>query len=498
MWITEISPVTPAPVSAATLVSVLATALLSALMLGEGVGLNLMIVAVPAALAAYFAAREAGRRPHPWTLLWALGGAALLAVPALNDAGLPAFLAIVSAPALGSLALHGSRTWPGVVFGPFGLLGSIGSGMAWGLRGLRERTGGSRKQLMPLIRGVVVAVVLLVVFGALFAGADAAFADLIGGLTPEMSAADGPWRFLLFVVGLLGALAAAHTAAAPLRWDRITVRPGRARGRMEWALPLIVLDLLFAAFIAVQLAVLFGGYHKVFEKTGLTRSEYARQGFWQLLWVTLLVLLVIGLARRWAPRDGARDGVLVRAVLGVLCVLTLVVTASALRRMDLYVEEYGLTRLRVSVAAMELWLALVLVLILVAGAVGGRWLPRAVAASAGAAVLVLGLLSPDALVAESNVDRYERLHKLDAGYFQELSTDAVPALDRLPEPLRSCALAGIAENLSRSDAGPWYATNRSERRARDILAKREVTDPPECRGRGDWIEYPGGIDVDGL
>lgn len=134
----------------------------------------------------------------------------------------------MSALALGSLALHGARTWPGVVFGPFGLLGSIGNGVAWGLRGLRERTGRSRKQLMPLIRGVVVAVVLLFVFGALFAGADAAFADLLGGLTPDVSAADGPWRFLLFGVGLLGALAAANTAAAPLRWDRITVRPGRA------------------------------------------------------------------------------------------------------------------------------------------------------------------------------------------------------------------------------------------------------------------------------
>lgn len=244
---------------------------------------------------------------------------------------------------------------------------------------------------------------------------------------------------------------------------------------MEWALPLIVLNLLFAVFIAVQLAVLFGGYRKVFEKTGLSRSEYARQGFWQLLWVTLLVLLVIGLARRWAPRDGARDSALVRAVLGVLCVLTLVVAASALRRMDLYVEEYGLTRLRVSVAAMELWLALVIVLILVAGAVGGRWLPRAVAASGAAAVLTFGLLSPDALVAESNVDRYERLHKLDVEYFQELSADAVPALDRLPEPLRSCALM-----RHRGESGP----GGRQALVRDELEREEgPRDSGEAGGR---------------
>ncbi|MCL7381141.1 DUF4173 domain-containing protein [Streptomyces sp. 35G-GA-8] len=488
-WLTEIQPRAAAPIRVATLWSVLASALLSALLLGDGLGLNLLIVVVPPALAAYFAAQAAGRRPRAWTLAWAFGGIALLAVPVLRDAGLPTFLAVVSALALGSLALHGCRTWPGVVFGPLGLLGSLGPGTVWGWRGLRARVGGSRGRLMPVVRAVGVAAVLLIVFGTLFANADAAFADLLGQLSPDVSVGDGPWRFLLFVIGLVGALGAAHTAAAPLRWDRITVPPGRARGRMEWALPLIVLNLLFAAFIAIQLAVLFGGYDKVLRETGLTYAEYARQGFWQLLWATVLVLLVIGLARRWAPRDGAGDATLVRAVLGVLCVLTLVVVAAALRRMDLYVDAYGLTRLRVSVAAMELWLGVVIVLILVAGAVGGRWLPRAVAASAGAAVLAYGLISPDALVAERNVQRYERSHKIDIEYFQELSADAAPALDRLPEPLRSCALAGIARNLGDASE-PWYATSWSESRAREIVATRKIDPSSTCYGLGRQLDRP--------
>ncbi|WP_443079245.1 DUF4153 domain-containing protein [Streptomyces sp. NBC_01498] len=476
----EISPATPAPIGVGALWCVAATGLLSALLLGDGFGLNLLIVTVPAALAAYFAARDAGRRPRPWTLAWAAGGLALLAVPALRDAAWPTFLAVTSALALGSLALHGCRTWPGVVLGPFGLIGSLGSGLVWGARGVRRRAEGTRGRWAPVVRTVLVAVVLVVVFGALFASADAAFADLLGALIPDVSVADGPWRALLLVIGLVGALAAAHTAAAPLRWDRITVRPGTARGRAEWALPLIVLNLLFAVFIGVQLTVLFGGYDKVLHETDLTYSEYATQGFWQLLGATLLTLLVIGLARRWAPRDGAGDRTLVNAVLGVLCLLTLVVVASALRRMDLYVDAYGLTRLRVSVAAMELWLGLVIVLIMAAGVVGGRLLPRAVAASGALAVLVFGLLSPDALIAERNAERYRVSEKIDIDYLQELSADAVPALDALPEPLRSCALQGIERELGDADE-PWYATSWSESRARDILDERPI-DPrwDEC------------------
>ncbi|MER5181944.1 DUF4173 domain-containing protein [Streptomyces sp. NPDC002896] len=465
----------PARIRAATLWSVLATGVLSMLLLGDGLALNLLIVAIPAAVGAYFAAQAAGRRPRPWTLAWAVGGLALLLVPALRDAGWPSFLAVVSAVALGSLALHGSRTWPGVFLGPFGVLASLLTGLSWGWRGLRDRTGGSRGNLGSVVRAVAVTAVLLLVFGALFASADAAFADVLGDLMPDASVADGPWRLLLLALGVVGALAAAHTAAAPLQWDRIEVAPGRPRGRVEWALPLIVLNVLFVAFNAVQLAVLFGGYDSVLKKTGLTYSAYARQGFWQLLIATLLTLLVIVFALRWAPRRAPGDRGLVRGVLGTLCVLTLVVVASAVRRMDMYVEAYGLTRLRLSVVAVELWLGLVIVLIMAAGVWGARWLPRVVAASAAAGVLAFGLLSPDGLIAEQNVQRYEDTGKFDLVYARDLSADAVPALDRLKEPLRSCALQDIAKDL-RDDEGPWYATSWGEAHARRVLDDRPLTD----------------------
>ncbi|MFF5880330.1 DUF4153 domain-containing protein [Streptomyces californicus] len=471
----RLRPPAPPLIPSAVLWSVLATAVLSAVLLGDGLGLNLLIVAAPAALAAFFAARSAGRRLRPWTVTWAVGGLALLAVPALRDAGWPTFLAVVSAFALGSLTLHGSRTWPGVLVGSVGLFDSLVPGVIWGVRGVRARADGSRARWGAALRTAIVALVLLVVFGTLFASADAAFADLLGSLLPDAPVGEAPWRILLFALGLAGALAAAYAAAAPVRWDGITVRPGRPRGRVEWALPLIVLDLLFAAFIALQLVVLLGGYGKVRAETGLDHAEYARQGFWQLLWATLLTLLVIALALRRAPRGGSRDRTLVRAVLGTLCVLTLVVVASALRRMDLYVEEYGLTRLRISVAAMELWLGVVLVLILAAGVFGARFLPQAVAVSAAAGVLAFGLLSPDALVAEQNVRRFETREPtgIDLDYLKDLSADAVPALDRLPEPQRSCALRVIQREVLDSGT-PWYATSLGEARAREILEKRPV------------------------
>ncbi|WP_405700608.1 DUF4153 domain-containing protein [Streptomyces sp. NBC_00069] len=474
-WAEAARPGRAGPVPTAVLVCAVVAGIASALFLGDGLGPGLLLAVVPAIAAAYVAARTARRTARPWTLVWAVGCVALLAVPALRDAGWPSTLALLAAVLLGALALHGSRTWPGVLLSPLGFVDATVLGIRWAWSGLRSRGSGvDRSRWLPVAKAALVAVVLLVLFGALFASADAAFADLLSGLTPDVSVGDSPVRFLLFLLGALLALAAARAAAAPSRWDRIRVAPGKPRSRVEWALPLVVLNLLFAGFNAVQLAVLFGGYDKVLESTGLTYAEYARQGFWQLLWATLLTLAVIALALRWAPRAGAGDRGFVRVVLGTLCALTLVVVASALRRMDLYVDAYGLTRLRVSVAAMELWLGLVIVLIMAAGVFGASRLPRLVAGSAAAAVLVFGLLSPDGMVAEKNVARYQQDGKIDLAYFQSLSADAVPALDRLPEPRRSCALRGINNELSRGGRVPWYAMSLGEYRARQILRERPV------------------------
>ncbi|GHI86973.1 hypothetical protein Sxan_43370 [Streptomyces xanthophaeus] len=492
-WTRLVRPAEAAPVRTATLVAALVAGLAFALLLGDGMGPGLLLAAVPAMVAAYVAARAAGRSARPWTLAWVAGCVALLAVPALRDSAWPSTLAILSTALLGALALHGSRTWPGVLLSPLGFFDAAVSGLGWTWTGLRSRGGVSKDRWLPVAKAVAVALALLMLFGTLFASADAAFADLLGDLMPDISLGDGPLRIPLFLFGVLLALTAARAAAAPLRWDRIKVAPGKARSRVEWALPLIVLNLLFAGFNAVQLAVLFGGYDMVIDRTGLTYAAYARQGFWQLLGATLLTLAVIALALRWAPRGGSGDRRFVRVVLGVLCAMTLVVVASALRRMDFYVDAYGLTQLRISVAAMELWLGLVIVLIMAAGVFGASWLPRAIVGSSAAAVLVFGLLSPDGMIAESNVARYEDKGKIDLAYFQSLSADAAPGLDRLPEPLRSCALRGINDELSRAGDVPWYAMSLGEYRARKILRERPVTASYEVCSRmgafGSRTEY---------
>ncbi|MGW3041248.1 DUF4153 domain-containing protein [Kitasatospora sp. NPDC001159] len=454
----------------------LLTGLLTAWLLYDGVGANLLICGAATAVGAGLVARAAGRRVRPWTVAWSLLALALLAVPALWDAGWPTVLAVGGALGLASLALHGGRRWPGVLFALPAAFWQLVSGVGWVWDGLGGRALPGRGRIAPVLKALAVAAVLLTVFGLLFASADAGMADLLSGLNPSFELHQLPLRATLFVLGTLTALGFAHIAAGPRRWDRMTARPGRERRRLEWALPLVALNLMFGAFAVIQAVVVLGGADAVLSNTGMSRSEYARQGFWQLSAITALTLVVVAVAKRWAPRTTPADRRVARILLGLLCLLALVVVASALGRMWFYVDASGLTRLRLWVLVVEIWLGVVFLLLITAGLTrGAGWLPRAVVLSGMLTVAVYGLAGPDAIVAEQNVARFERSQQIDLRNVRELSADAVPALDRLPEPQRSCALQLIRADLADHPVA-WSATSRSADRARGILAARPLAD----------------------
>ncbi|MBB4946057.1 hypothetical protein F4556_001592 [Kitasatospora gansuensis] len=489
-WLRAGDPDRKAPATRKVVGAAVLAGLLTSWTLDDALGVNLLLCGLVAAVGAGIAARAAGRSIRPWTVVWSVLALALLAVPALHEADWAVVLSGACALGLASLALHGGKRWTGVLLALPGLVWQLVPGLLWARTGLRGfRIPGGRGRVVPVVKAVVVAALLLTVFGWLFVSADAAMADLLESLVPsiELEPGDLPQHLFLFCLGLVVTLGFAHIAAGPRRWDRTAVKPGRARGRLEWALPLAALNLLFGAFAVVQAVVVLGGRDSIMANTGMSRSEYARQGFWQLMVITVLTLAVVAVAQRWAPRSTDSDRRLARLLLGALCVLTLVVVASALGRMWYYVDASGLTQLRLWVLVVEIWFGVVFLLVIVAGALrSSAWLPRAVVLSAMATAAVYGLMGPDAMVAEQNVARFERTSRIDLRNIVGLSVDAVPALDRLPGDQRACALSLVAGNLP-DHVRPWYATSLAESRARDVLA-----DPASAIGACDRIGFSSG------
>lgn len=335
---------------------------------------------------------------------------------------------------------------------------------------------------VAVLRGLLIAAPLVALFVILFASADAVFARIAGDLLDwQLDLGSLPGRVVMALVvawiaaGLLAFVAAGRdgdisprTAAA---WE------GRPRlGSGEAVTVLLVLDLLFVAFVALQATYLFGG-RDTLEASGLTYAEYARRGFFELLAVAFAVG---GLILSLEAFVRSRSRTYLFAAIGLVA-LTIVVLASAFLRLRLYQEAYGWTELRFYVLAAIAWLAIgALVAISTLATDRTRWLPHVLLALALAFGVAFNVIGPVRFIAEQNVAR--ALHPelvapggftgLDVRYLASLGEDAVPVvaenLCSLPDADEArLALIAARERLAHDEAGrAWQAWNLSRERAR--------------------------------
>ncbi|MCC6604465.1 MAG: DUF4173 domain-containing protein [Anaerolineae bacterium] len=304
-----------------------------------------------------------------------------------------------------------------------------------------KQSGNGRRRLLPLLRGLLLALPVLLVFTYLLSSADLIFADYVADLFSLDifdRVAEWIWRgtiIVLLSVLLAGGLALALTRRAEDEEQSALERglaqlPGHlAIGFIETTTILVLVNMLFAAFVSIQFTYLFGGAANVTE-AGYTFADYARRGFFELLTVAILtMLLVLGL--NWLARRENKGQIRLFNGLGsVLVGLVLVMLVSAWRRMALYEAAFGYTELRLIVYVCMAWLAVTLVWFWLT-----LWLrPDRFAIGALLAVMgfvaTLNLINPDAFIARQNLDRYGRSGDLDVAYLASLSDDAVPQLVR--------------------------------------------------------------------
>lgn len=419
-----------------------------------GIGWPLMGLTITIGL--FLVVRKAERDVTAGRIMWAVAGLLLLAVCALRAAEWLAALCVLTACVAAVLAVSGGRSVRDFAMAAVALPLAAFRALPWvarGTRDLRGTSGGVR-----LVVSVAVSLLLLVIFGALFAGADENFADLVEAVTPDLDDETvARWTFLFGMVAF-ASLGAAFTLVKP---PELAKREGSAKTlrTLEWALPVGVLVVLFATFIVVQSAPLFGGQEHVRNTERLTLAGSARTGFWQLTMVTILTLPIIGAAARWAPKKTNADRNLLRGLAGGLAVLTLVIVVSALIRMWAYQHAYGFTVMRLLVQSCELWLGVVYLMVIAAGVrLKADWLPTAIVGTAMAALLALAAINPEGVVVDRNIARYQETGKLDTWYLTTLSPDAVSALDELPTRERAEIVGDIGDNRSRDDWRSWNLT----------------------------------------
>ena len=320
-------------------------------------------------------------------------------------------------------------------------------------------SGGETRRSAPrgwaVVRGVLLALPILAVFAALLASADPVFSNRLEQVLKFLRIENLPeyiFRLAYILIGTFLLVGVFGYALFSSREHKLIglEKPWLPRflGFTEAAIILASVDLLFAAFVAIQFRYLFGGQANITVE-GFTYSEYARRGFGELVAVAVLSqMLFLGLTS--LTRRGERREQRVFSAFGAgLVLLVIVILVSAYLRLQLYETAYGFSRLRTYTHVFIFWLGAWLVALLALDLMQRLRLFALVTfvASLGFA-LSLATLNVDGFIVRQNVARALGGQKLDTGYLASLSEDSVPALVSLHRSLSGWVQAEVGGVLA--------------------------------------------------
>ncbi|MCM1271889.1 MAG: DUF4173 domain-containing protein [Ruminococcus flavefaciens] len=288
----------------------------------------------------------------------------------------------------------------------------------------KEKTG-KKSYFLPIFAGILITIPILLFMTLLLASADAVFSDILYRIFSNF---DFTTAFeLLFMAVLVSLCSYAVYAALCMKNVKEEASDSRSFEPITAIIVTAALSVLYLMFSMIQILYLFIGKMKLPE--GYTYSSYAREGFFQLLFVCILNLVLVLVCLYFF-----RENVLLKVLLTIVSGCTFIMILSSALRMLMYIGCYNLTFLRVLV----LW-ALAVIFFLMAGVTVFIYIgkfPLFTYSIAIVTVFYIGLsfAHPDYWIARYNLNETQLDDKNDydiydsKNYLSELSADAAPIL----------------------------------------------------------------------
>ena len=273
-----------------------------------------------------------------------------------------------------------------------------------------------KHRMLYVFIGIAIAFPLVVLIVVLLCSADAVFASVIKKIFADINFFTVSKVVFLFVFALFSSycgikyLSKKRISDAPVETPAFPAAIGIAVAA--------TISVVYVFFCFMKVVYLFGGLMQL--PSGYTYARYAREGFFQLLFVCILNVIIVLLGSGLFRKNKILN---VFLILITLC--TYVMIASSAYRMGLYVSEYGLTATRLCVFWALGEIAQFMHGVLLSLGMRALSLNRYGISVLGVSYLVLAFARPDYLVARYNTVCME---DTDYKYLMSLSADASPAL----------------------------------------------------------------------
>ena len=356
----------------------------------------------------------------------------------LTDSSMGAFLSISTMLVLSGITLMelmslGRRKkgtircmadWFQTVFSlPFGNMGAAFYAL---FRKKGEDGSVEKRKINTVIIGILCAIPVLLMVIPLLMGADGAFEELMDRISVEYFT-ELPVT-VIFGVGLFILFFGQHFATRfEKKEEPCCEKTGGGVDTAFMVTFLSVICLVYVLYLVSQLAYFFQAFAGLLPKD-YTVAQYARRGFFEMTTVCVInlgLLLFTLLAAR--KKENGKEPVFIRILAVFLTLFSLVLIATAMSKMNLYIHSFGMTYLRLITSVFMIFLCVVFCTM-------GLWiflrkLPYMRVAVVTAVILVLGLsfADPARVVADYNVNAYQtgKLESIDMSELKRLGSHAV-------------------------------------------------------------------------
>lgn len=335
-----------------------------------------------------------------------------------------------------------------------------------------------KKSALSLAIGILVSIPILVIVVSLLAQADDGFQYLVDNTIAKLldiSFIHYVWEFLLGIpvaCYFYGYIYGNHHKRKTdlIKYESLNDRFVKLHAIPMPAIfgPLVVLDLIYIIFFITLAGYLFSAFGGDLPAS-MTYAEYARKGFFELCAVSAINLAVIAFSYTGMKRKEGEYPRSLKILTAIMSVETVLLVATAMSKMLLYISSYGLTRLRVYTFWFMIVILFAFVLILIWHIKPFNLGKYAVI---GCMVLFLALAfgNTDGQIAKYNINAYEsgQIKELDIEMFTGLSDAAYPYVssfaERTEDPKMKTEMTNIAnyykyDYFESEDGDGWQSAN---------------------------------------
>ncbi len=214
-------------------------------------------------------------------------------------------------------------------------------------KGTKDEKG--KRLFFRIMLGVIICIPLLAIILSLLSSADLAFEGVMKNLTDFIGASI--WEYLgKFMLGFMAAIPLFGAFFAfRYKSGKGSVKIPDIAGKLDHVIAYTVLSIVNAVyffFLFVQFNYMFLAFRGELPG-GFIYSDYARRGFFELVAIAAINLGILTVFYLFTARKENKLSKVLKTYLLTLSFITVVIIASAISKMVMYMQVFGLTQLRV-------------------------------------------------------------------------------------------------------------------------------------------------------